>query len=470
MMERTLERELKLEAGEGVELEALGGRALDTRTFTSVYYDTPERRLLRLGITLRRRTENGAGKWQLKLPRPDGRLELEEDGGPADAPPRLRGLLVGALRDEAIEPVATLKTRRSGRLVGGVEVTLDEVDVLEGQHVVDRFAEIEAELVDGPPASLRTLGRELRKSGARPSRRRTKVEAVVAEARPERPHAGTAPLDHLRGMIGEQYDELLRHDPSVRVGGDPEAVHDMRVAVRRLRSVLRSSKPMLDPDWVDGLREQLDWLAQALGAVRDLEVITAHLEAQIAQLDAGDAVLGGRLLEGLRARHDGARAELLVTLESDRYLALLGAIEAAAAAPRVRRADLELTELAAKEFRRLRRRVRGLPSEPSAAALHKIRIRGKRARYAAELAGRSAGKPARDFVDAAKAFQDVLGDHQDAIVAEKTLRELSRQTRDPEAALVTGRLIEREQRRRAEALAAYPRAWKRLKRRGRAWL
>jgi inorganic triphosphatase YgiF len=67
--EKTLERELKLEAGEEVELEALGGRALDARTFTSVYYDTPQRRLLRLGIILRRRTENGVGTWQLKLPR-----------------------------------------------------------------------------------------------------------------------------------------------------------------------------------------------------------------------------------------------------------------------------------------------------------------------------------------------------------------------------------------------------------------
>jgi CHAD domain-containing protein len=198
--------------------------------------------------------------------------------------------------------------------------------------------------------------------------------------------------------------------------------------------------------------------------------MTARLEAQIAQLDAGDAVLGGRLLNGLRARHDRVGAELLAALESDRYLALLAALEAAAEAPRVRRADLQPAELAAKEFRRLRRRVRGLPSEPSSAALHKIRIRGKRARYAAELAGRSAGKRARDFVNAAKTFQDVLGEHQDAVVAERTLRELSRQTHDPDAALVAGRLIEREQRQRAEARAAFPRAWKQLKRRGRAWL
>jgi CHAD domain-containing protein len=468
MMEKTLERELKLEAGEDVELEQLGGTPRGARTFTSVYYDTAERRLSRLGITLRRRTENGVATWQLKVPRSEGRLELEEDGGPADAPSRLRALLVASLRDQAIEPVATLRTRRRGRLVRGVEVTLDAVEVLEGQHVIDRFAQIEAELVEGPPESLRVVGRELRKSGARPSRRRTKVERVVADGRADTSPAEKAPLARLRGMIFEQFDELMRHDPSVRLGGDPEAVHDMRVAVRRLRSVLRSTKPMLDEGWVDELREELDWLAQALGAVRDLDVLSAHLEAEIAQLDAGDAALGGRLLEGLRARYDAARGELLATLESDRYLALLAAVEGAAEAPRVGKADVELSELAATEFRRLRRRVRGLPSEPSAAALHKTRIRGKRARYAAELAGRSDGASTRAFVAAAKTFQDVLGEHQDAIVAETTLRELSRQARDREAALVAGRLIEREQRRRAEARAAFPHAWKRLKRRGRA--
>jgi CHAD domain-containing protein len=128
------------------------------------------------------------------------------------------------------------------------------------------------------------------------------------------------------------------------------------------------------------------------------------------------------------------------------------------------------TKLAAKEFRTLSRRIRGLPDDPSATALHKIRIRGKRARYAAELAERSAGKAARRFIKAAKDFQDVLGEHQDAIVSETRIRELARQTRDGQAALVAGRLIEREQRRKAEARAAFPDAWKRLKRRGKAWL
>src|SRR5438445_13307779 len=79
----TLERELKLDVEPGFVLPHLGGRALKPRTFTSTYHDTPDRRLMRSGITLRRRVENRAGTWQLKLPSKDGRYELEEKGGPA---------------------------------------------------------------------------------------------------------------------------------------------------------------------------------------------------------------------------------------------------------------------------------------------------------------------------------------------------------------------------------------------------
>jgi CHAD domain-containing protein len=127
-------------------------------------------------------------------------------------------------------------------------------------------------------------------------------------------------------------------------------------------------------------------------------------------------------------------------------------------------------ELAAKEFRALRKAIRRLPDDPPPGALHKIRIRGKRARYAAELASPSEGKRARGFVEEAKAFQDVLGEHQDAIVATDTLRRLSTATTNVDAARVAGRLIEREHQRRDVARAAFPKAWKRLERRGTAWL
>jgi CHAD domain-containing protein len=271
-------------------------------------------------------------------------------------------------------------------------------------------------------------------------------------------------------MLGEQHDALLRHDPGVRVGDEPEDVHAMRVAVRRLRSVLRSAGRMLDGEWVDELRAELDWLAQPLGAVRDLDVMAAHLAAEIAQLDGGDATLGRPLVTALHRRHGAARAELLRVLESDRYRLLLDAVDAAAAAPRVKDMKARPVALAEREFRALRKAVRRLPPDPSAEALHKIRIRGKRARYAAELASRAEGKRARAFVEEATRFQDALGEHQDAIVATAMLRRLSIATANVDAARVAGRLIEREHQRRDRARAAFPQAWKRLKRRADAWL
>ena len=155
-MEKTRERELKLEADEEVELEALGGRALDARTFTSMYYDTPERRLSRLGITLRRRTENGVGTWQLKLPRAEGQLKLEENGGSADAPPRLRGLLVAALREETIEPVATLKTSDLALQRASAAKMASSTSVRSRKHSSEAIARTRSGMTPVSLAALRT--------------------------------------------------------------------------------------------------------------------------------------------------------------------------------------------------------------------------------------------------------------------------------------------------------------------------
>ena len=88
-MKTTVERELKLGADGSLSIDDLGGEPVEPRTFTSTYYDTGDGLLLRLGIQLRRRLEDGANVWQLKLPREDGRVELEVDGVPGDPPSEL---------------------------------------------------------------------------------------------------------------------------------------------------------------------------------------------------------------------------------------------------------------------------------------------------------------------------------------------------------------------------------------------
>jgi CHAD domain-containing protein len=136
----------------------------------------------------------------------------------------------------------------------------------------------------------------------------------------------------------------------------------------------------------------------------------------------------------------------------------------------VRRGQISLAKLAGREFKRLRKAAAELGPESSDEELHRARILGKRARYAAELAEPEAGKVARRVVARAKSFQDVLGAHQDAIVAEARLRGLLADQAGSGAAFAAGRLVERERARRLEARAELAGVWRKLDREAReAW-
>jgi CHAD domain-containing protein len=469
VVKTTLERELKLEVDGPLDLDGLGGRPLDERTFTSTYHDTADRRLLRHGLTLRRRVEDDTSLWQLKVPQAEGRLELEAEGGSETIAPQLAAVLSGLLREQPLEPVATLVTHRRGRRIDGVDVTLDEVQVLDGSKVVEEFSEIEAELVAGSPTALERLGKRLRKLGARPGDGKPKLARVVEIDQPEQPGSARA-VDGLRAFVQEQLDELDRRDPAVRAGNDPEDVHKMRVAVRRLRSVLRTARPMLDQQWVDSLRSELDWLGGMLGEVRDLDVLSEGLHRDAATLNHGDAATAAALLRRLSTNRRDARQKLLAGLEEPRYRRLLDTLESATTSLPATRDDLTTADLATKEFKKLGKRG-ALTDSMTSAALHKRRIRIKRARYAAELAEPTVGAKAQRFIDAAKGLQDTLGEHQDAVVASRRLRVLAQQADSRSAALVAGRLIERQEAHMREARADLASAWKRLRRLGkRAWV
>ena len=469
---QTLERERKL-AGPAEVLEALEGDSIEPRLFTSTYHDTGDRRLARLGITLRRRLENGVSLWQLKLPRNGGRLEVEEPGGPGDVPQPLGKLLGGVLHGAQLEEAATLQTRRTGKRAaiegGTVEATLDEVSRLEGQRAEDSFTELEVELLDGDPKAVAAAERVLVDAGAETVEQRPKLFRYLGvEPRPS-PGGDARAIDHVRARIATQYDGILRHDPGTRLGDDPEDLHDLRVAVRRLRALLRAASDLLVPEWSDPLRDELKWLGGELGPARDLDVLLEYLRAEAARLDR-DEVHFAEVLQRLEAERAGARERLLAALESDRYRELLAALEAASRAPHVRALDAPLDKLAAAEFKRLAKAVRRLGDDPSDEDLHRVRIKGKRARYAAELAEAVSGKRAARVVREAKGFQDVVGEHQDAVVAEERVRAVAGELPSGEAVLAAGRVVEHQRRRREEARAALPKAWAKLERAGRrAW-
>jgi CHAD domain-containing protein len=273
-------------------------------------------------------------------------------------------------------------------------------------------------------------------------------------------------LDDVLAAMKRQVDAVHAHEAGARRGRDPEDVHQMRVAVRRSRSILRASRPLFDPGWVDRLRRELKWLGTGLGRVRDLDVLHAHLRSQVEAFPIRERKAGRQyLLRALEADRVRARATLRVALTGPRYARLLSRLETALVHPAARPSAVPLSDIATSEFKKLRKAVKKLPGQPSAEELHAVRIKVKHARYAAELAQPIIGRRAERFIAKAKKLQDILGEHQDAVVAEEYLRKVIART--PAAQALAQPLFEQQRKRRETALAAFGNKWPRLKRRGR---
>lgn len=272
------------------------------------------------------------------------------------------------------------------------------------------------------------------------------------------------PDDLVRAKIDEQIRALTEHEQVARVGVDPEGVHQMRVAVRRLRAAIKASRF----EGTEELQAELKWLGGALGAVRDLDVQLEHLRGLAADFDPEERAAVERLLHGLLLDRRQARQRMLGVLRSRRYTALLESLGTAAHAGPTLNGEVSakqrkqwagsLGELIRRPYRKLIKDADALGTDPPDDDLHALRIRGKRLRYAAELAEPVGGKPVRALIRATKGLQDVLGDHQDAVVAEQELRRLLRDQDGPvetEVVFVAGRLVERERARRAECRARW---------------
>jgi CHAD domain-containing protein len=275
-----------------------------------------------------------------------------------------------------------------------------------------------------------------------------------------------------RQAIGAQVEQLREHAPGVRDGDNVEAVHRMRVAMRRLRAILRVSDA--DAALAEAtLHEELRCLARALGEVRDVDVELAHLRKLAFQIGAAPADVAA-VVHIFEARRAEAGARVQALLEAPRFPALLSGLDALTVQPWP---AVEAGETPGRAVRRRYRRVRragGRRLDPDAApdALHRTRIRAKKLRYTLELVAERYGKPASRLLRRVVRLQDVLGEAQDATVLEQHLRELSA-TLGPSHLFVLGQLVEAcaEQGRaaRARAPAVYQRltgrGWKRLKRR-----
>jgi CHAD domain-containing protein len=288
----------------------------------------------------------------------------------------------------------------------------------------------------------------------------------------------------IAAYLAAQRDALVAAGLGAR-DGDPDAVHAMRTASRRLRSTLRTFRPLWPRDTSESLRAELSWLGRLLGAVRDTDVLAELLAAA---LDAEDPALivgpiAQRIERRLAAEAATARGALAHALAGDRYAALLDRLDTLIATPppdaSYRQVRAHAREAVHRADRRLdaalgqpARSTAGAPDEPDRAALHDARKAYKQARYAAEALAPVAGRPAERLVRRLQAIQDVLGDAHDAWVAADVLRDHAMAAHlDGENAFSYGILAARRTAAAAGLLTRLPRARRRAREPGvRAWI
>ncbi|MFE5487214.1 CHAD domain-containing protein [Streptomyces sp. NPDC056527] len=459
----------------------------------AVYYDTADLRLAADSLTLRRRTGGEDAGWHLKFPVASG-IRDEIRAPLADTlPTPLARLLRSRIRDEDVVPVVRLRSSREirhlvddeGTLVAEVSVDTVHAERLTESGGETSWTEIEVELADGAdPTLLDAVEKRLNKAGVRPSASASKLARALAETtdpdsasadgtreavfRPGEDTAGGRVL----AFVEEQIDAIIALDPAVR-RDLPDSVHQMRVATRRLRSAFKTYRKVLDRTVTDPIGEELKWLAGELGVARDQEVLLDRLRGRIEEVPR--TLLLGPVRSRLRiwnaAHGGGARRTALAALDSARHLALLSTLDALLADPPLLKGATKdappvLAKAVLKDYDRLAGRVDRALALPAGhdrdLAMHEARKAAKRARYAAEAATPTLGKPAKRFAKRMKSVQSVLGDHQDSVVAREALRTLAIQAHAAgESAFTWGLLYGQEEAAGADREREFPQVWKR---------
>jgi len=423
----------------------------ETETLDAEYYDTSDLRLIRSRLTLRRRRGGADEGWTLKLPVDgDSRDELWLPLGEHDSavPTELAGLVRAFTRGEPLQPVAHITTVRRRIVLRDeagaslAEVVADDVSAqsLGASTTISGWQEAEIELTGGDMRLLEAADRRLLGGGLRRAEHSAKLERALADRLPghapavrlgPKSSAAAVLLAYLREQSGvmKAYDPLVRRD-------EPDSVHQMRIASRRLRSTLQSFGTILPSPATRQLRDELRWLGGVLGESRDAEVLAEHLEDLVQQTPA-ELVMGpvaARIQAHFAPLRAAARKGVLEALDSDRYVTLLDELERLANDPPLtaaagQPAGDELPKAVARAYRRVRVRMRRARQAPPGGdldvALHEARKAAKRARYAAEVLRPVAGQQARRFGRRMKGLQSVLGEHQDAVITREYLRDLA---------------------------------------------
>ena len=420
-----LEREVKLAPGRGFVLPELGGEPQPTRRFISTYHDTPDLVLARHGLTLRHRVEDGAGAVAAEA------APRAPRGSSSSSPARRPGRRSSCRRSSS-RSCAAASSRRSrgcGRAARSSWRAVPRSSTTPSP-CSRASASSAASASSRSSSSAATSGRSAgsrRSFGRRAPRRREQRPKLfrALDLDPGRRAGGAARRRRRSRALGvalaQQARRLLIHDPGTRLGSDPEDLHQLRVATRRLRAFLqrRGAAP----------RRRLVGAAPrgalAGWAARSGPHATSTCSSRIsrAEIDAlgDDAASAAGILDALEA---SARARAGPWSRRSRATATSRSSTGSSTSPRRssrgRRPPLE--ELWGEAWKRARKKLERLDASSADDELHRARIKLKRARYAAELAAAELGKSGTRFGKSAARMQDVLGVHQDAVVAEARLR------------------------------------------------
>jgi len=450
---------------------------------STTYLDTDDFRLARWGVSLRRRVGEG---WTVKLPADHNdsllvRTEHTFAGNYTRPPVEAVDLVRAFIRTAELRPQASLKTLRrhvelhdaDGKRVA--DVVDDQVSVVEGRRTARKFREVEVELADDTPTRLLDdVVDRLRQAGTSRPDPTPKYLRALGQRAPERPEVRIAKIgskasagEVIRSALARSVVRLIEHDPVVRLDLDSEGVHEARVATRRLRSDLRTFRSLLDSAWTMALRDELGWLANLLGDVRDGDVLLERLRRPVAELPDADKQRVVVVLGSAQAMRDEAQRALIATLRGERYFTLLDSLVVAANAPPLRSeasspATDILPNLVRGPWRSLAKTVKSLPDTPSDAELHDVRIRTKRLRYATEATAAVGGRRARKLARRAAELQDVLGDLNDSVFAERWLREAGSDTSSASEAFAAGELAGLEWATADRCRASWRRVWRKV--------
>lgn len=335
-----------------------------THRMSAIYYDTTDLRLTRSRITLRRREGGDDDGWHLKLPAVAGRLEVHADlGEPVDGlyqvPEEILSQVRALVRREELQPIAQVDNER-------VESVLADAEGRPLAEFCDDHVSAWSLLPGGSPSSWREWEIELAgetpgteqgenilhsatqlfiSAGARVSSSPAKLVMALGDSVHQAPlppflvDADVDPDSPAAAVVAAlklNRDKLHEYDPKVR-RDEWDSVHQMRVATRELRSHMETFNGILGGEELEYIESELKLLASMLGYARDAEVVEERFLRLLDSEDSDvlDETTRGHLREDMGTEYRRAHRRVIATLNSDRYLDLLDAIDSLLADPPV---------------------------------------------------------------------------------------------------------------------------------------